>query len=90
MNPAGRRHSIEVGCPESPGLRQYVCPPGLAFGALLGALYGVLYMLLSAEDYALLAGSVLLFGLLAGVMIATRRVDWYQLARLTSSARTSP
>ena len=63
---------------------------GLAFGAMLGALYGVLYMLLSAEDYALLAGSVLLFGLLAGVMIATRRVDWYQLARLTSSARTSP
>ncbi len=54
---------------------------GLAFGGALGALYGVLYMLLSAEDYALLAGSVLLFGLLAAVMIATRRVDWYRLTR---------
>lgn len=49
---------------------------GLAFGGALAALYGILYMLLSAEDYALLAGAVLLFGLLAGVMIATRRVDW--------------
>ncbi|OGA08265.1 MAG: hypothetical protein A3D95_08075 [Betaproteobacteria bacterium RIFCSPHIGHO2_12_FULL_69_13] len=54
---------------------------GLAFGGALGALYGVLYMLLGAEDYALLAGSVLLFGLLTAVMIATRRVDWYHLTR---------
>jgi inner membrane protein len=54
---------------------------GLAFGAALGALFGVLYMLLRAEDYALLAGSILLFGLLAGLMMATRRVDWYQLTR---------
>ena len=56
---------------------------GLAFGAALGALFGVLYMLLRAEDYALLAGSILLFGLLAGLMMATRRVDWYQLTRRT-------
>jgi inner membrane protein len=54
---------------------------GLAFGAALGALFGVLYMLLRAEDYALLAGSILLFGLLAGLMMATRRVDWYQLTK---------
>ena len=54
---------------------------GLAFGAALGALFCVLYMLLRAEDYALLAGSILLFGLLAGLMMATRRVDWYQLTR---------
>jgi inner membrane protein len=54
---------------------------GLAFGAALGALFGVLYMLLRAEDYALLAGSILLFALLSGLMLATRKVDWYQLTR---------
>ena len=54
---------------------------GLAFGSALGGLFGVLYMLLRAEDYALLAGSILLFGLLAALMLATRRVDWYQLTR---------
>ena len=52
---------------------------GLAFGTALGALYAVLYALLKAEDYSLLGGSLLLFGLLAAVMIATRRVDWYRL-----------
>jgi inner membrane protein len=56
---------------------------GLAFGGALTALYAMLYALLQSEDYALLGGSLLLFGLLAAVMIATRRVDWY---RLTSSA----
>jgi len=54
---------------------------GSAFGAALGALFGVLYMLLRAEDYALLAGSILLFVLLAALMLATRRVDWYELTR---------
>ena len=52
---------------------------GVAFGAALAALYGILYALLKAEDYSLLGGSILLFGLLAGVMIATRRIDWYAL-----------
>ena len=49
----------------------------LAFGAALAVLYGVLYALLRAEDYSLLGGSLLLFALLAGVMLATRRIDWY-------------
>jgi len=60
---------------------------GSAFGAALGALFGVLYMLLRAEDYALLAGSILLFVLLAALMLATRRVDWYELTRRASEAR---
>jgi inner membrane protein len=51
----------------------------LAFGAGLGALYAILYVLLQAEDYALLGGTLVLFGLLAAVMLATRRVDWYRL-----------
>ena len=54
-------------------------PLGLAFGAALAALYAMLYALLKAEDYSLLGGSLLLFGLLAVVMIATRRIDWYAL-----------
>ena len=53
----------------------------LAFGAALGALYAMLYALLKAEDYSLLGGALLLFGLLAAVMLATRRVEWYQLMK---------
>jgi inner membrane protein len=49
---------------------------GLAIGALLIGLYAVLYILLGLEDFSLLIGSVLLFLALAGVMYATRRIDW--------------
>jgi inner membrane protein len=45
-------------------------------GGLLGGLYTVLYILLSLEDFSLLIGSLLLFVALAGVMYATRRIDW--------------
>jgi inner membrane protein len=45
-------------------------------GALLVGLYAVLYVLLSLEAFSLLIGSVLLFAALAGVMYATRRIDW--------------
>ncbi|WP_336356697.1 cell envelope integrity protein CreD [Pseudomonas granadensis] len=54
---------------------------GLSFSAGLAALYGLLYGLLSAEDYALLMGSLLLFGLLGVFMVLTRRLDWYALAQ---------
>jgi inner membrane protein len=54
---------------------------GLAFGAGIGALLGVLYALLQLEQTALLLGSFLLFAVLAGIMVATRRVDWYALWR---------
>ena len=49
---------------------------GLAFGCGLAVLYGSLYGLLSADDYALLMGSLLLFAVLAAVMILTRNVNW--------------
>ncbi|HRE53879.1 MAG TPA: cell envelope integrity protein CreD [Candidatus Competibacter sp.] len=52
---------------------------GLAFGALIGAVFGLLYVLISLEDHALLAGSISLFGGLALAMVITRKVDWYQL-----------
>jgi inner membrane protein len=54
---------------------------GVVFAGSLAALYGMLYVLLSADDYALLMGSALLFGLLAVVMVLTREVDWSSLGR---------
>jgi inner membrane protein len=45
-------------------------------GGLLVGLYAVLYILLSLEAFSLLIGSLLLFSALAGVMYATRRIDW--------------
>jgi inner membrane protein len=45
-------------------------------GGLLVGLYAVLYILLSLEAFSLLIGSLLLFVALAGVMYATRRIDW--------------
>jgi len=62
---------------------------GLMAGGIMGAglitLYGFLYLLLRLEDYALLAGSVGLFAMLALLMFITRRVNWYDL-RLGESA----
>ncbi|MBN2163696.1 MAG: cell envelope integrity protein CreD [Pontiellaceae bacterium] len=52
---------------------------GLSFGALLSLLYAALFALLQSEDHALIAGSVLLFGLMAGAMLITRKVDWYAI-----------
>jgi inner membrane protein len=56
---------------------------GLGFGAMFAVLYGALYVLLRSEDHALLLGSGLLFGLLAAVMIGTRKVDWYRVGKIT-------
>lgn len=50
-----------------------------AFGGLLVLLYGVLFALLQSEDHALVAGSALVFGLMALTMLLTRRVDWYAI-----------
>lgn len=49
------------------------------FTGALALLYLLLYGLLSAEDYALLMGAIMLFALLAGFMTLTRKVDWYSL-----------
>ena len=45
-------------------------------GGLLVGLFAVLYVLLSLEAFSLLIGSLLLFAALAGVMYATRQIDW--------------
>ncbi len=54
---------------------------GLGFAAMLGTLYATLYGLLLSEDNALVLGAGLLFVILAAIMIATRKVDWYVLSR---------
>ncbi|MBX8590723.1 cell envelope integrity protein CreD [Pseudomonas cichorii] len=53
---------------------------GLSFATSLTVLYGLLYGLLSAEDYALLMGALLLFGLLGVFMVLTRNLDWYGIS----------
>ena len=53
---------------------------GIGFAAMLGLLYAALYGLLVSEDNALVLGAGLLFAILAAIMVATRKVDWYQLS----------
>ena len=48
----------------------------MIFAAVLAGLFGFLYVVLSLESYALLAGSVALFVALSLVMVLTQRVDW--------------
>jgi inner membrane protein len=54
----------------------------LGAGAGLATLYTMLYWILRSEDYSLLMGALLLFGVLAILMVATRRTDWSNVARL--------
>lgn len=54
---------------------------GALFGGALGSLYALLYAILSAEDYALLIGSLLVFGVLGLVMVLTRKVNWTQFGQ---------
>ena len=64
---------------------------GLGFAAMLGTLYASLYGLLVLEDIALVMGAGLLFAILAAIMVATRKVDWYQLAaREPAPVRVDP
>lgn len=61
---------------------------GVGFAAMLVALYAALYGLLVSEDNALVLGAGLLFMVLAAIMAATRKVDWYQLSARPVAPRT--
>ena len=52
----------------------------LGLSGFLAALYAYLFVLLRMEDFALLFGSLGLFGILAGAMYITRNVDWYAVS----------
>ncbi len=58
----------------------------LTLVAGLIALYATLYTVLNTEDYALLMGSALLFGVLALAMVLTRKVDWFAPTKLPEVA----
>jgi inner membrane protein len=47
------------------------------FAGILTALYGFIFILIRLEDTALLVGSIGLFAVLALVMYASRKVNWY-------------
>jgi inner membrane protein len=55
---------------------------GAGLAACIAVLYAALYALLASETNALLLGAALLFAMVAGLMVATRRVDWYALAKV--------
>jgi len=52
----------------------------LLFSFMLTGLYGLLYVIVQAEDFALLMGAVLVFFVLAILMYVTRGIDWYSLS----------
>ncbi|MFL6602071.1 MAG: cell envelope integrity protein CreD [Steroidobacteraceae bacterium] len=51
---------------------------GAASSGLFALLYGLLYLLVTSDDYALLAGALGLFAVLAVAMVLTRKINWYQ------------
>jgi len=63
---------------------------GMSFGAFVALLYGALYGLLASESNALLLGALLIFGMLATLMLVTRKVDWYALSRRGEATPVAP
>ncbi|MGH6952265.1 MAG: cell envelope integrity protein CreD [Vitreimonas sp.] len=59
---------------------------GLRALAGLGLLYGAMYVLMTLEDYAMLAGSLVAFIVIAATMFATRGIDWYGRATAPASS----
>jgi inner membrane protein len=55
--------------------------PALALGGVLVVLYGFLYVIVQAQDYALLLGSFGLFLSLALIMFLTRKIDWFAIGK---------
>lgn len=63
------------------------------FSIALMVLYLLLFIILQAEDYAQLMGSILVFATLAALMLSTRKLNWYEVTgfdetQLTRSKKT--
>ena len=58
--------------------------------AIVTTLYAYLFVLLTNEDYALLAGALGLFAALAAVMWLTRQVDWRDVGARAEAAQAAP
>jgi inner membrane protein len=50
--------------------------PGVMISVVMSLVYGVLYVLVVSENYSLLIGAIVLFGVLATIMIGTRKLHW--------------
>ncbi len=59
---------------------------GLSIGGILILFYGFMYIILQLQDYSLLLGNIALFIILAGIMFATRKINWYEVLRSGSNA----
>ena len=59
---------------------------GATVASVLIILYGYLYVTLQLESYALLMGSLGLFGALAAAMYLTRHIDWYAIRAHTANS----
>ena len=53
----------------------------LILALLLAGLFGYIFIILQMQDFALLAGALALFVVLAIVMMLSRKVNWYQLSK---------
>jgi len=53
---------------------------GATASGYFAVLYGFMYLLVTSDDYALLAGALGLFAILAVAMVLTRKIDWHQAA----------
>lgn len=61
---------------------------GYGFATALTILYAVLFGLLQSENNALVMGSILLFTILTAIMMATRKVNWYQVGKASTHSTT--
>lgn len=52
---------------------------GIIIGAFLVVFYGFMYIILQMQDYSLLLGNIALFIILAAIMFATRKVNWFDV-----------
>jgi inner membrane protein len=50
---------------------------GTGASGSFAVMFAVLYLLVTSEDYSLLAGALVLFAMVAAAMLLTRKLDWY-------------
>ena len=63
---------------------------GAVAAASFAAAFALLYAILRLEDLALLAGSIVGFAALSGLLFATRKVDWSGGGRAVAAAAPAP
>lgn len=57
------------------------------FTGLYVFLFGILFVIIQAEDFAMLMGAILIFSVLSTIMIVTRNFDWYSLGTLQDAIK---